>query len=828
MNRLWLDIRFVVRQLRKTPGFTIAAVLTLALGIGATTAIFSIVEGVLLRPLPFPHPDRLVAVGDDLQGVNVGTNVFTTSGPEVAIYARETKAFQSLGGYKWEGFELSGAGEPVRVRAARLTASMFDVLGVQPLRGRGFTRQEDEGKEQVAVISYGMWRSRFHGEENILGQTIQLDRKPYEVIGVMPPEFEFPLEAGRLNNSELWVPMSFDTSDPGSAIRWDCSVAARLKPGVTPAQAESDAMPAAEEITRNLPPALGSVRIRPVVKSLREATVAGTRPMLRILFLAVAAVLFIGSANLAGLLLLRVIQRRRETAVRLALGATGRDVVRQPLVEALALSVTGGGLGLALACAFIKVGVSLLPESLPRVSSIGLDWAVAGFAVGLAIVTGLLCGVVPSLASRRANMNEALKDGGRTASGGAGHARLRSGLVVAEVAAALVLATAAGLLLRSFEKMRAVDLGFRADHMLTAHYNLPDQQYTTQAAVDAFNRTLEEKLNQMPGVEAVGATTMLPAAGPNNNWNAFVPEGYVAPKGEGPSLAWAARVMGNYLKAAGMRMVRGRDFTPADGPGAPLVAIVNRKLAERYWPGQDPIGKRLHMGLKEMNLPWLTVVGVIGDVKDSAIEGETQSQIYTPSSQDRTALGSYATPDYISGNYGAIVVRGMLPPEEMAGALRGAVGSIDPQLPLTRVEPMKQIVAEGEASRRFNTLLVSSFAALAILMALMGIYSVIAFSAAMRTQEMAIRLALGSTRSSVMGLVLGTAAKLGLAGSAIGALAAVLGTRLLRSLLFQVDPLDPTVIALAALSIFALSLAAALAPARRVAAVDPVKALRTE
>jgi predicted permease len=828
MERLFQDIRHALRQLRKSPAFTLTAVLTLAFGIGATTAIFSIVDGVLLRPLPFPGQARLVVLADIVEGVDYGGDTPGVTAPGVRIYMRDTTAFSSLGGYQPVTYELSGVGDPTPIDAARLSASIFPVLDVSPLMGRAFTQQEDDSRVQVAVLSYQTWRSRFQGNEHIVGQKILLDRKPYEIIGVMPRDFEFPLVPGQLNRSELWVPMSLTQNElVQGAAGWGYYLVGRLKPGVTPAQAQQDAAGAAREIMRNFPPALSARRIHPLVERLDESTVAQARPLVRALFFAVTVVLFIACANLAGLLLVRVIRRRREISVRLALGASGAAVVRQLLVETLLLSIAGGLIGLVLASVALRVGVNFLPETLPRISSIGLNWQVMAFALGLAALTGLLCGLIPAFAAARTGVNEALKDAGRTGTAGGGHTRLRSALVVAELAVALVLLTASGLLLRSFEKMRAVELGFHADHMLTAGYSLPRQQYKTQAAIDAFNVMLRTKLEQLPGVEAVGITTMLPAAGQDIR-STFTPQGYVPPKGVGLNLAWAPQVMGNYFRAAGVPIIRGRDFTLADGVGAPLVVIVNRTLAERYWPGQDPLGKRLHRGPAEAALPWLTVVGEIGDIKDLGADSPTLNQYYLPAGQAKADAGSFAFPDMLVSTGGSIVLRGQQPPELLAGALRAAVRSIDPQLPLIKVESMDRVVEEGQAPRRINTALISTFAAAAVLLALLGIYSVVAFSAALRTQEMAIRLALGSQRSRVMRLILVSGAKLGLVGCVIGTIGAIFATRLLRSLLFEIDPVDPIVIALAALSIFLLSLAASVVPARRAASIDPMKGLRAE
>jgi predicted permease len=631
-----------------------------------------------------------------------------------------------------------------------------------------------------------------------------------------------------LNRSELWVPMSLTQSELiQGAGGWAYYLVGRLRPGVNAAQAQQDAAGAAQEVMRNFPPALASRRIHPVVEALDESTIAQARPLVRTLFIAVCVVLFIACANLAGLLLVRVMRRRREISVRLALGASGAAVVRSSLVEALLLSAGGGLLGLILAALALRVGVRLLPETLPRVSSIALDWKVIGFALGLAVLTGLVCGLIPAFSASRTSVNDALKEGGRTGSAGADHARLRSALVIAELAVALVLLTASGLLLRSFQKMRSVDMGFRPDHVLTASYQLPRQQYSTQGSIDAFNLALRTRIAQLPGVQEVGVTSSLPASGDDGRAT-FAPEGYIPPKAGTLNLAWLSQVMGDYFRAAGIPIIRGRDFTDADNATAPLAVIVNRTLAEHYWPGQDPIGKRLHRGPAGASLPWLTVVGEIGDVKQEGADEPTANQFYLPASQIKAGVGSFATPTMLTSRGGSIVLRGQLPPEQMVDSLRAVVRSIDPLLPLSDVESMDQVVAEGQASRRFNTALISSFAAAAVLLALLGIYSVIAFSAALRTQEMAIRLALGSRRSSVMRLVLVSGAKLGLAGCGLGALAAVFATRLLRSMLFEVDPIDPAVLIFAATSIFLLALAASVIPARRAASIEPMQALRAE
>jgi predicted permease len=823
------DLRIAIRHLLKSPGFTATAVLMLALGIGATTAIFSIVEGVLLRPLPFPHPQRLVQLGDIIQGADVGGNGEAgVTAPDIKAYTRDTHSFESLGGYQPTGFELSGIGEPAPVNATRLSGGVFPALEVAPLMGRFFTQQEDDQQVQVAVISYSLWQNRLHADPRVLGTKILLDRKPYEVIGVMPRNFEFPLVPGHQNISALWVPMSFTKTElsEGGASSWNFTMVGRLKPGITPGQAESDAERVAQETMRNYPASMASLHIHAVVRSLHEETVEQARQLVRTLFLAIVVVLLIACANLAGLLLVRAIRRRREIAMRLALGARAGVLLRQAILESLVLSVSGGVLGLVLAAVALRVGVSRLPETLPRIDEISLDWQVVLFAIILAILTGIVCGLAPAFAALRTSVNETLKEGGRTGTAG-GHARLRSALVVGEIAIALALLVASGLLLRSFEKMRAVDLGFRPDHVLAAAYSLPQKQYATQAAVDEFNNELIRRLQQLAGVKSVGLTSFLPASGNNSN-TAIVADGYVPPPGANLNLATPVLVLGDYLQAMEIPLLAGRFFTAADTANTQLVAIVNHKLAEHYWPGSDPIGKRLRIGTQEMQTPWMTIVGEVADVKENSPDAATKEQYYTSVEQYESSLGSLASPTDLQGNGGYVALRTAIEPEQMANVLRATVRSIDPQLPLDQVQSMERAVSDSEAPRRFNTALISAFAIVAVLLAALGIYSVIAFSAALRAQEMAIRIALGSQRSGILGLVFTSAAKLAAVGCAIGLLGSMAASRLLKSFLFGVSPFDPWCLILATVLVLMLALVASLLPARRSASIEPMKALRTD
>jgi predicted permease len=826
---LFRDLKIAVRHLLKSPGFATTAILMLAFGIGATTAIFSIVDGVLLRPLPFPHADRLVTLGDQVSGTDWGEHdAGYETGPEVVIYPRDTRSFESLGGYGFGNFELSGTGQPAQVAASRMTPSVFSALGVAPLMGRVFTAQEDQQKQQVAVLSYATWKSRFDGDPHILGSKILLDRKPYVVIGVMPRNFEFPLNPGRLNRTELWVPMSFLPQElsPEAESSWYLQLVGRLKPGVTPAQAQSDADRVAQQIMRNYPPDEANFHIRPVVYPLQQITVLQTRPLLRMLFLAVAVVLLIACANLAGLLLVRAIRRQRETAVRLAIGAPPLTLLWQTILESLVLCVIGGLIGIGLAAIGLAVGRSLLPETLPLINEITLNWSVVGFALLLAVLTGFFCGLAPGIAALRTNVNASMKEGGRSGSAGGSHARLRSALVVMEIAVALILLTASGLLLRSFSNMSAVDLGFRPDHVTTAAYALPRKQYSTQAQIDSFNNKLLQQLRQLPGVNAVGLTSTIPTTG--DGIEAFVVDGYVDPRGPDRNAASPSQVIGDYFKAIGTPLLRGRYFAESDNAQNQLVVIVNHEFAEHYWPHQDPIGKRMRVGTLKSGTPWMTVVGEVADAKLTAPDADASEQFYQPVVQLEKDAGPVALPTDLNGNSGYIVLRSALPPEQMENVLRATVHSIDAQLPLTQVQTMEQVVSQSEASRRFSTIIISSFAFVAMLLAVLGIYSIIAFSVASRVQEMAIRMALGSRRSHIIRLVVVSGLKLAAVGCILGLAGAAAASSILRSFLFHVSPFDPVVMILTAIAVFALALLASALPARRAASVDPLKALRGE
>ncbi len=820
MTGLLQEIRYAIRQRRKSPGFTAVAVVTLALGIGSGTAVFSLVEGILLRPLPFSHPERLVLLGDHL-GNNPGISV---TAREIGVYAKATNAFASLGGVYRRNYELSGGPTPEEVTGARLTAGVFPTLGVRPFVGRIFTQAEEDGHQPLVVVSYALWLNRYHLDPNVLGQSILLDRKAYTIVGVMPRSFEFPLEPGHLSQVQLWVPMSPTAEElsPASGF-WAYDIVARLKDGVSLSQAAQDADRVAKQIMRDFPPSKSSLHIRGDVAPLREHEVSDIRPMLWSLLLAVSIVLLIACANVAGLLLVQAIRRRREFAVRSALGASSWAILRESVLEGLLLSVSGGLLGFALAAIAVRTTLHFLPESMPRIDSISIDAKVAVFALLLSLATGAICSLAPCFAALRTNLIESLKQGDRIGTGSANHARLRAALVVSEIAVALVLLTAAGAFLRSFEKMQAVDPGFRPDHVLVAGLQLPAAQYSTRASSDAFDQEVVRRLSSEPGIVAVGITDTLPASGggkaaytvegqPSDRWNL--------------KFAGFATVYGDYFHAMGIPLIEGRQFTPEDRSGAPLVIIVNQTMAKHCWPGINALGKRMHVGSPKKELPWATVVGVVADTKLGARDEPSIEQWYSPIQQPAILLGPGESGNLPGGGY--IALRSALPPEKLIHVLRATVSEIDPLLPLEHVQTMDDVISTVEAPRRFNTALIAAFAIAALMLALTGIYVVVAFSVSLRTREIGIRMALGAQRSTIGRLVLVSGAKLTLLGCGLGVLGSFATSALIRSLLFDVSATDPLIYAGSILLMLVMALVASVIPARRAARVDPMVALRYE
>ena len=822
MNALTHDLRFALRQLRKAPGFTLTVVLTLALGIGATTAIFSLVEGILLRPLPFRDPDRLVQLGDHV-GHAKGLG---STAREIGFYQSAASAFASIGGFNGVTYELSGGARPEEIDAARMTASMFPTLGVEPILGRVFTAQEEATHAPLAVISHGLWTTRFHRDPNVLGSRIDLDRRPYSIIGIMPRSFEFPLTAGQLDQTQLWVPLSLtpDELAETNAGDWRYQMVARLKDGVTVQQASEDADRVARQVMRNFPASMAAIHITGGVALLKEHAVGNIRPLLRTLFVAVAVVLLIACMNVAGLLLVRAIRRRREYAVRLALGAASAVLIRESVLEGLLLSLAGGLLGLGLAATAIRTALHLLPESMPRVASISIDGGVVAFALLVSLATGALCSIAPAFAALRTNLTESLKEGARTGTGGASHGWLRSALVVAEIAIALVLLTVSGAFLRSFQKMRAVDPGFRPDHVLVSDFQLPLGQYPTFDSANAFNKAVLDKLTAKPGIVAAGITSVLPASG---DWAAA---GYTVESV--PVSRWKlefanfASIDGDYFKSMEIPLLEGRTFTADDRADTPPVIIVNQTMAKHCWPGQPALGKRIHVGNPKKPLPWATVVGVVADTSAGARDEPNADQWYFPDAQPVTLYGTEAAENLTHAADGFITLRSALAPGAMMETLRSTVADVDPVLALQNVQPMSAVVATVEAPRQFNTDLITTFALAALLLAVTGIYAVVAFSVSLRTQEIAIRMALGAQRGRIARLVLVSGAKMALLGCALGVAGSLAVSRLIGSFLFNVSATDPLIYLAAALTMLLMTLAAAALPARRAASANPLDALR--
>ena len=823
MHSVTRELRFAFRQLWKGPGVSLTVVLILALGIGATTAMFSLVDGILLRPLPFSDPDRLVLVGDH---VGTSDNVPVTA-REIATYARSASAFSSLGAYIGSSYELSGGASPEEVDGARFTAGVFKTLGVSPILGRVFTQQEDDEHAAVALISYSLWRRRYQSDPRVLGRSILLDRKAYTIIGVMPRSFEFPLADGLLDQTQLWVPMSLTSGELADdhAGYWGYQIVTRLKGGVTLAQGAQDAARVARQVMREFPARLAAVPIKGDVKPLREYAVGEVRPLLRTLFLAVSIVLLIACVNVAGLLLVRALRRRREYAVRLALGARSGVIIRESVFEGLLLSTAGGLLGLGFAAIAIRTTLNLLPESMPRVDSISMDGTVAMFAVLLAVVTGAVCSLMPASAALRTNLTENLKEGEGSGTASASHGWLRSALVVSEIAIALVLLTVAGAFLRSFQKMRAVDPGFRPDHVLVANYQLPLTHYSTERLVEAFQREVIERLSSKPGIVAVGMTDILPASGFNGG-TSYTVEGVRAEDWK-LQFAMLSATNGDYFPAMGIPLIGGRYFTTDDRENAPLVVIVNQSMAQHCWPGQQALGKRIHVGNPgRKEWPWATVAGVVANTKLGARDEPDTDQWYAPAQQP-AIVGESETETLASAASGYITLRSALPAGEMTQTLRATVGEIDPLLALQQVQPMDEVLASIEGPRRFNTDLISAFAAGALLLAVTGIYAVVAFSVSLRRQEIAVRMALGAQRAGIARLVVISSVKLALLGCGIGLAGSYAASRLVSSFLFEVSATDPIIYGVGVLIMMGMAVVASAIPARRAANADPMDALRS-
>lgn len=818
------ELRHCLRRLLMARGFSFTVIVMLGVGIGTTTMMFSLIEGILLKPLPFQDPARLVELGEH---VSDGPGIGATA-RDIAVYSAQSSAFSATGGYENTSYELSGGAAPESVSGARVTAGVFRTLAVQPAQGRAFSADEEAARANLAVISDSLWLRRFHRDPHVLGQVVELDRKAYSIVGVMPRGFEFPVRAGRVNQAQVWVPMSLtpeELSDE-AAGRWGFKIVARLKDGVTMEGAAQDAARVANEIMRNFPPTMGTIRIRGDVAPLSQVVTGQTRPLLRALFLAVCVVLLIACANVAILMLVRAVRRHREHAVRLALGAGSGAMLRGMLWEGLVLSTAGGLLGLGLSLLMLRSMINLLPDSMPRIDSVSVDGRVLLFALATSLFTGVICSVAPAFAAMRTNLLESLKESTRAGTGGASHSRIRGGLVTAEIAIALMLLTLTGALLRSYLKMLMVDPGFQPEHLVVAGYQLPLREYGTDEAVNRFDREVLDRLRNEPGVTAAGMGNTLPSSG-DSGLAGYTLEGE---RTEGWKLKFAAfgEISGDYFNALGIPLLAGRAFDENDRGDRPPVVIVSKSMAEHSWPGQNPLGKRLHAGNpKRTNMSWATVVGVVGNTRIGPRDSEGNDQWYIPDAQPDTLFGKGSTERRALPEGGFIVMRSALAEPEMMSMVRAAVAKVDPQLALDPVESMSQVVAKTEGPRHFMTELIGAFALCALGLAITGIYAVMSFSVSVRTQEIAIRMALGAQRHEIAGLVVRGGIRLALVGCGLGVAGSIAASRLVRALLFGVSSTDPLVYVSSVVVMLSVTALAAALPAARAAREDPVRALRS-
>jgi len=807
-DEMFQDLRFGVRMLLKQPGFTLIAILTLALGIGANTAIFSVVNAVLLRALPYPEPGRLVRFWES----NPGRDwlEFGASAPNFADWRKQQSVYEQLAAYEFNTFNFTGSGEPERVAAVSVTANFFSVLGVAPAHGRNFLPEEEQsGRNRVAILSDGLWQRRFGADPNLIGHQIQLNGESYTVVGVMPPRFQLT------QGTELWAPLTLDPAvQPRRADRSirNLSVIGRLKPGVGLAQAQAAIDTIARQLEQQYPASNAGWGVR--MSTFYDWLVPEQiRRSMLVLFAAVGFVLLIACANVANLLLARASARQREMAIRAALGASRWRVIRQLLSESLLLSTLGGLVGLLLAfwCTnLIKASTSL---DIPRLDETRLDVKALGFTFLIALITGLIFGLAPAWQASRLALNETLKEGGRSG-GGSQRQRLRGALVIAEVALALVLLIGAGLMIRSFAHLQNVPLGFTPENVLTMRLTLPAAKYGQGAPRVNFFDQLLQRLHGVPGVIDASAVTELPLAG-GGTWAEEVQLEGRAPDGT-PRSAGVNAVLPRYFHTMGIPLLAGRDFTEQDRGAfwlgeTPLTWIVNETFARRYWPNENPLGKRFRIG--DNRNPFGTVIGVAGDVRSLSLEQEARPAFYV-------SHGHYSLPAL------TVVVRTSAPPEALTAALRAQVYALDPDLPVYNLRPLEQVVANAAGQPRFHTLLLGLFSAAAALLAAIGIYGVMTYTVTQRTHEIGIRLALGAQARDVRALVAGQGLKLALTGVALGLAAAFALTRLMKSLLYAVSPTDPLTFGVIALLLLSVALLACWLPARRATKVDPMIALR--
>ncbi|HEX8719431.1 MAG TPA: ABC transporter permease [Pyrinomonadaceae bacterium] len=807
IGTVWRDLRFGVRTLLKSPAFTVVAVLSLALGIGANTAIFSVVNGILLRPLPYPEPDRIVDVWHTPpQASFPGQRIFSVSPANYLDWKQQSRSFEQMAVYQYAGFSLSDGGEPVRVTGAAVSSDLFSVLRSPVGRGRAFSAEEEQpGRDQVVVLGHGLWQRAFGANPDIVGRTVNLNSRGYTVVGVMPPGFEFPEEA------ELWVPLAWGAEERQTRAIHDYTVVARLKQGVALEQARAEMNTISSRLEQQYPE--DNKGWGATVVPLHEDLVGDVRPALLVLFSAVGFVLLIACANVANLMLARGANRRKEIALRIALGATRGRIVRQLLCESVLLAVVGGLLGLLLARWGAQLLVRLSSGSLPHASEVGVDAWALGFTLLVSVAAGALAGIAPALQFSRNEISETLKQGTGRTGGGSVRQRTRRALVVVEVALSLILLVGAGLMIRSFWKLQNVDPGFDTSNALTLRVPLAPPRYAEPQQQLAFHDRVLEQIRALPGVVAAGSTTTLPLTGGGSK-QPFTVEGQPAPPVAEQPLAQTRYVSPDYFRAAGIPVRRGRAFDDRDGDGAPQVVIISEAMARRFFPGQDPVGQRLtpsfHLkqGARE-------IVGVVGDVKSSGLDAEMAATMYLPYRQSPRPWLSF-------------VVRTASDPQGLVQPVTRAVYSVDKEQAVTGVRTMEQVLAESLSGRRFNMTLLITFAALALLLAAVGVYGVMSYTVMLRRRELGIRMALGARAGDVLRLVLGQGLALTLVGVAVGLAGAYGLTRLMASLLYGVTATDFLTFGSVSGVIVVVGLLASFLPARRATKVDPLVALRSE
>jgi predicted permease len=812
------DLRYAVRLLLKSPGFTLLAAITLALGIGANAAIFSVVNSVLLRPLPYEAPDRLMMVFSQFPSMNFDR--FWVDPMEYTEYSRRNRSFEKLGAYVTGAVNISGTEEPVRADAALASAGLFEALGVGAQLGRIYSAAEDlPNAEKVVVLSDGLWRRAFAADRGILGKQIKVDGAERTVIGVMPPGFALGNE-----RIDVWVPLALDPAKPGFRGNHYLFLVGRLKPGVSLAQSRSEMEGFLSRWKQELPDehTPDPKRHRLVIQPFLDDLVGDVRPKIQLLMGAVGLVLLIACANVANLLLARAEARQKEIAVRTALGADRGRLVRQFLTESVVLSLLGGVLGLVLAYWGVRVIVAANLDSIPRVDEIGLDGRALLFTLGISLLTGFLFGLAPALHARTGAFFASLKEGGQRTTASASRQLLRRSLVVAEVALAAMLVIGGGLLIRSFWLLTQVDPGFDPKGILSLQIALPDATYPEDNQVNAFYTRLVDRLQQIPGVEAAAAVSGLPPNRPvNANDTEFegVPE---PPNGPIHNVDYWQFVTRDYFRTLDIPVLAGRVFSNSDAKGTPGVVVVNQTLANLFWPGQSPLGRRVKApGGPSAEAPWLTVVGVVKDVKQGGLDKKTGTEMYFLADQAPDTVGGAPDTMYL-------MLRTAGDPLALVSPVRDEIRRLDPALPLADVRPMDQVVFESVAQPRFVAFMVLVFAVVALALAAIGTYGVLAYTVEQRTREIGVRMALGAQARQVLRMILAQGAWLVGLGLLLGVAGALLLRKVLASVLFGVTPTDPMILGAVVLVLSFVSFLACYLPARRATRVDPLVALRNE